>query len=316
MTRADMSGLYEELRRAQLAPLWENLAGMVPAEPRPRAQPHRWSFAQTRPHLLEAGRLITAAEAERRVVVLVNPGLNQGLCATDTLYAGLQLILPGEVAPPHRHSQSALRLVLEGEGAWTSVDGERVPMHPGDFIITPPWRGHGHGGGSEPVIWMDGLDVPLVGFLHAEFREDHPDALDPPAAGTRFAWPYAEARAALEALRTAGAPDPWTGYRHDYLQPDGGPALPTLGASLSLLPRGFTTQPLRSTDSAVASVIEGAVRAKIGGRFFDLGPKDVVAIPGWTSASFKALEDSVVFAFSDRPAHQALGLWREQRDEA
>jgi hypothetical protein len=78
------------------------------------------------------GTLITAREAERRVLVLENPGLRGASSITRTLYAGLQLILPGEVAPSHRHTQSALRFVLEGKGAYTAVDGERASMHPGD----------------------------------------------------------------------------------------------------------------------------------------------------------------------------------------
>ncbi len=312
-----MSGYFEALQRDHLAPLWTSLAALVPAEPKPQALPHKWGWLPTRAHLMEAGERITAAEAERRVVVLTNPGLEGGLQVTDTLYAGLQLILPGESAPEHRHSQSALRFVMEGQGAFTVVDGERVEMHPGDFIVTPAWSWHGHGGGEGPVIWMDGLDVPLVGFMRAEFREDSAPPAHPPApadATSSFAWPYREARTLLETSRNAGAPDPWRGYRLEYRRPDGRPALPTLGASLSLLPTGFTTRALRTTDASVATVVEGAVRARVGGRFFDLGPKDVLAIPGWTAVSFKALEESVIFAFCDRPAHEALGLWREERD--
>src|ERR1700685_936785 len=100
-------------------------------------RPHLWKFDAIRNYMTEAGRLISAKEAERRVLVLENPGLRGESCITRTLYCGLQLILPGEGAPRHRHSQTALRFVLDGEGAYTAVDGERTTMHPGDFIITP-----------------------------------------------------------------------------------------------------------------------------------------------------------------------------------
>jgi gentisate 1,2-dioxygenase len=124
--------------------------------------------------MMEAGGLITAKEAERRVLVLENPGLRGQSKATTDLYAGVQLVLPGEVAPAHRHSQSALRLVLEGNGAHTSVNGERTPMHYGDFILTPPMTWHDHGNESgEPMFWLDGLDIPIVQFLDASFAEHH-----------------------------------------------------------------------------------------------------------------------------------------------
>src|SRR3989449_10708583 len=134
------------------------------------------------PWIQEAGRLISAKEAERRVLVLENPGLRGASSITHSLYAGLQLILPGEVAPSHRHSQSALRFVVEGEGAYTAVDGERTTMHPGDFIITPSWTFHDHGNpGDEPVVWMDGLDIRIVATFAAQFHEVFPQEIQPVA---------------------------------------------------------------------------------------------------------------------------------------
>ena len=336
-----LTGYYRALQQAQLAPLWESLAALAPFEPKPQARPFAWSYPEIRAHLIEAGRLITAEQAERRVVVLANPGLPGKLQATDTLYAGLQLILPGEIAPAHRHTQSALRFVMEGEGAYTAVDGERTTMRPGDFIITPAWTWHDHGGGSEPVIWMDGLDVPLVGFLKAEFREEHQakaqipsrpegDALARYGSGllpvemtgaTRtspvFSYPYERSREALEQLKRAGDIDPWRGLCLKYVNPTSGDwAMPTLGPTLTLLPKGFSSRPYRSVDSAVATLVEGRVRAEVGGERFELGPKDVLALPGWTTVRLEALEESVLFAFSDRPVYEKLGLWREWRDEA
>lgn len=306
-----MAGYYRRLAEAHLAPLWESMSALAPFEPRPRAAPHLWPWAHARAHLLKAGELITAEEAERRVVVLANPGLGDRLQATDTLYAGLQLILPGETAPPHRHSQWALRFVMEGEGAWTSVDGARIEMKPGDFVITPAWTWHAHGcEGASPVIWMDGLDVPLVGFLGAGFREE-------PAAGQvpgDSAWtgavhyPYAPARAAARAADL----DPHLGRVHRYGR-GGAWAMPTLGPVLRLLPAGFATRRYRSTDGVVAAVVEGRVIAEIGDRTIEAGPGDVLAVPGWSFHTLCAVQETVLFAFSDRPVHEALGLFREER---
>ena len=130
--------------------------------------------------MIEAGGLITAKEAERRVLVLENPGLRGQSKITTDLYAGVQLVLPGEVAPAHRHAQSALRFVLEGGGAHTAVNGERTIMHEGDFIITPPMAWHDHGNESDrPIFWLDGLDIPIVQFLDASFAEHHDEDEQP-----------------------------------------------------------------------------------------------------------------------------------------
>jgi len=163
-----------------MTPLWDVLGDLVIPQPRTPCVPALWRFDDVRPHILEAGRLISAKEAERRVLVLENPGLRGQSCITRTLYCGLQLILPGEVAPSHRHTQTALRFVVDGEGAYTAVDGERTTMHPGDFIITPSWTFHDHGNpGDTPVIWLDGLDIPIVAFFDAGFAERYPDDVQP-----------------------------------------------------------------------------------------------------------------------------------------
>jgi len=329
---------YQELKGEHLGPLWVSLKGLVPGSPRPRAVPHFWSFAKARERLLEAGSLITAEEAERRVLVLENPGLPGASQITDTIYAGLQLILPGEVAPAHRHTQSALRFVMEGRGAFTTVDGERTMMSPGDFIITPAWNWHDHGSSSDdPVIWMDGLDVPLVRFLGAGFREEHdetaqivarpmgdsdarygsgllPLEFKPSHTSPVFNYPYARTREALFKMVEANNPDPHHGYALRYVNPTNGDwAIPTIAASMRLLKKNGFTQPYRSTDGAVLVVVEGQLTANVGDKFFELSAKDVVAIPGWTQYSLNANEDAVFFMYSDRPVHEKLGLWREQK---
>lgn len=333
---------YESLKADNLPPLWQRLKGLVPSEPRPVARSHHWSFQWLLPRLLRAGELITAEEAERRVLILENPGLPGESKITDTLYSGVQLLLPGEVAPAHRHSQSALRFVLKGEGAFTSVDGERAFMHPGDFIVTPQmtWHDHGHEG-TEPVIWIDGLDVPLVTFLRAGFREEaaevaqivtKPDGdalarfgmgllpIDSKKSRTTpmFSYPYTRTREALHTVSRTGEVDPHFGICLRYTNPTNGDwAIPTIATSMRLLPKGFRSLPYRSTDGVVFSPTEGHLRVSVGGAVYDVMPKDVVTVPAWTDYTLEAVEaDTVVFAYSDRPVHEKFGLWRERKGEA
>ena len=154
----------------------------MPVKPRPKAVPTIWRYNEIHPLLLEAGKLITAKQAERRVLILENPGVRGTSQITESLYAGLQLILPGEVAPTHRHTASALRFVIEGNGAYTAVEGERTTMHPGDFILTPSWTFHDHGNPSDtPTVWMDGLDIPLVNTFNTGFAEHYPEKAQPRA---------------------------------------------------------------------------------------------------------------------------------------
>src|SRR6187455_392576 len=176
--------LYRDMDSHNLTPLWEVLHALVPPRPRTPCVPAFWKYGEVRPFLMRAGDAITAEEAVRRVLILENPALRGQSCITQSLYAGLQLILPGEVAPSHRHTQSALRFVLEGSGAYTAVDGERTTMQPGDFIITPSWTWHDHGHeGTGPVVWLDGLDVRIVRAFAAQFHEPFPQAVQPISRG-------------------------------------------------------------------------------------------------------------------------------------
>src|SRR5690349_1493966 len=174
---AARKSFYDAISAHNMTPLWEVLHALVPQSPSTPCEPALWKYADIRPFLMKSGELISAEEAVRRVLILENPGLRGQSCITQSLYAGLQVILPGEIAPSHRHTQSALRFVVEGHGAFTAVDGERTLMKPGDFIITPSWtwHDHGHEGRVEsdvPVVWLDGLDIPMLRFFDAGFAEN------------------------------------------------------------------------------------------------------------------------------------------------
>ena len=337
---AERQDLYRRMDKQNLTPLWEVLHDLIPAQPTTRCKPALWKYAEARPHLMDAGSLITAKEAVRRVLILENPGMRGESCITQSLYAGLQLILPGEIAPSHRHTQSALRFIVEGSGAYTAVDGERTTMHPGDFIITPSWTWHDHGHpGSEPVVWLDGLDIRIVQAFGAQFQENYCEEVQPVTRGEGdsaarygsnlapldavkpfgktspiFNYPYSRSREALAQLAKEGAPDPCHGWKMRYVNPqNGGYAMPTIGAFIQMLPKGFATQPYRSTDGTVFSVVEGHGRVTIGAESFDFEPRDVFVVPSWMPARIESLGECVLFSFSDRPAQEALGLWREQR---
>jgi gentisate 1,2-dioxygenase len=338
--QAQRQEFYGRIDPLHLAPLWESFATLVTREPRTPCVPCHWSYRAVRPLLLESGALISAREAERRVLVLENPALRGASCVTHSLYAGLQLVLPGEVAPCHRHAASALRLVLEGRGAFTAVEGERAYMEPGDFIITGPWSWHDHGNpGDGPVVWLDGLDVPLVNFLDTSFLEHAPQesqAETRPAGSSAarfgagllpvgyrsegphsplFHYPYARAREALEGLRRAEAPDPHHGYRLAYANPlDGGAPLPTISAFVQLLPAGMATALYRSTAGTVLSVVQGEGESQVGDVRFAWERGDTIVVPSWQPVVHRARGESVLFSFSDRVVQEKLGLWRERKE--
>jgi len=312
MTLAPRREFYQRIAKLNAAPLWEVLSDIVGAKPHSAAVPAIWRYDELRPFLMESGELITAREAERRVLILENPGFPGGSRISQSVYAGLQLVLPGEFTSSHRHVASALRFILEGEGAYTAVDGERVTMHPGDLILTPSWTFHDHGNpGSMPVVWLDGLDIPIVNFFDSSFAEHLPEEATQTAvhsASPSFAFPYAPVR---EGLRNKSL-DPCHGAKLEYLKANGASVTPTLGAFLQLLPAGFKGASYRSTDSTVYCVAEGRGSSRIGDHTFQWSTRDVFVVPSWFRVSHDAAEDSVLFSFSDRPAQKALGLWREQ----
>ncbi len=337
---AAREAFYAELAPRALAPLWTVLKLLVTPEPVTPIVPHRWAYDDVRPYLTQAGELITAKEAERRVLVLENPALPGEARITRTLYAGLQLILPGEVAPCHRHSQSALRFVLEGDGAYTAVDGERAVMRPFDLILTPGGRWHDHGNDSDaPMVWLDGLDIPMVTAFDASFSEhldgraQHPPRLPPgdcqqrwganlrpvrssPAAATQlraplFHYPYDCWYPALMAMAASEAPDSAHGTLMEFVDPSsGGPILPTMSAYCRHLPAGFETRLHKQTDGQIFVGVSGNGIIGVGDAEFEIAPRDVVVVPAWSSYRLVARSDMVLFSYSDRAAQDALQFWQ------
>lgn len=338
----DRKAFYERIGRENLSALWNVMGSLITPEPRSPCEPCLWPFRSVREHMMESGKLITAKEAERRVLILENPGLRGQSRITTSLYAGVQLVMPGEVAPAHRHSQSALRFVLEGKGAYTAVDGERCIMEPGDFIITPSMTWHDHGNQTnEPVLWLDGLDIPVVQFFDASFAESfgadeqpinrpsgHSYAkyghnllpVDFQRIGSTspiFSYPYHKTREALHKLQVAGEWDPCHGLKLRYTNPvTGGHAMPGIGAFIQLLPKDYSTARYRSTDATVFTVVEGRGRTYVGETLLGWGPQDIFVVPSWRWVRHEAEKESVLFSFSDRPVQEKLDLFREDRRNA
>jgi gentisate 1,2-dioxygenase len=329
----------EGLERLSLAPLWTALHQLLPAERETHVVAHRWRWAEVRAPLLEAARLVPMEQAERRVLVLRNPGLSGAYAATATLFAGLQIILPGEKAPSHHHTPAALRLIVEGRGAFTTVEGVRCEMEPGDLIITPPMRWHDHGHeGAEPVIWLDGLDIPLVRAFEASWASKMRPAATPATAtdssqdeftaaglvprASRYPetgypqvrWPWRAVRAAL--ARMAEAAPPGTAVVLCYVNPTtGAPPLATMGCEARWLRPGERTRAERRTASAVFHVIEGRGESRVGDTVLDWETGDCFVAPPWQWIEHRnasPASPATLFHMNDEPAVRALGLWQEE----
>jgi gentisate 1,2-dioxygenase len=333
---------YERISKFDMAPLWKVMKNVVTKEPVTRCVPVVWHYDAVKALVMESGGLISAEEAQRRVLVLENPAMRGESRATNTLFAGIQMILPGEVAPAHRHVSSAIRFVLDGEGAYTSVEGEKAFMSPGDFVITANWAPHDHGNPSKkPMLWLDVLDFPAVNFFEASFA-DYPDENDKMQNTTRgdgdsaafyasgvlpdgapvhlnrspvINYTYARTRPVLDRLKKTGEIDSSHGARVRYANPiNGGPVLPTMGASLALLPKGFNGEKYRATDGTIFVCTEGGGTTTVEDKVLEWGPNDVFVVPPWKRYAHRAAKESVLFSISDRPAQEALGIWRQDKN--
>lgn len=332
---------YDRLAPEHLSPLWNVLSRLVTPAPTTPAIPASWSFERVKTLLMEAGELITAAEAERRVLILENPALPGQSRITQSLYAGLQLILPGEVAPAHRHTQNALRFIMDGDGAFTALDGERAYMSKYDLILTPSMLWHDHGNETDqPMIWLDGLDIPIVQMLDGSFSEHREDRgampTSRPAGDSNYRWgrnlrpvhsgrsasdanplfiyPFAEWRETLEVLRRSDDPHEHDAHLLEFTNPlDGGPVMSTISAFARLVPTSFRTRPVRSTDGMIHVVVEGEGTMTIDGQDFALSQGEIVVTPCWSERSIEARSDLVLFSFSDKATQEKLSLWREAR---
>jgi gentisate 1,2-dioxygenase len=333
-----------ELRALNLVPLWPSLRGVLPPKrPTLNTRATHWAYRDIKPLLLRAGELTPIEKAERRVLVLANPGHGlDRMQASAAMYLGMQLLLPGEWAPSHRHTPNAVRMVVEGEGAWTNVDGEKCVMARGDLILTPTglWHEHGHDG-DQPVVWLDVLDLPLVYYMETSYHINGERQAEKPGRGDRaygrggllptpafeglsarsgraypmLRYPWAEARAALLAL-AADRPE-LDAVQVTYSNPEtGGPAQNILGFyALMLRPGQTLALPVRSP-AMVFHLIEGAAQVQVGEadaqQAFSLAEADTCCAPGYTPVTLvngSATSPAFLFIADETPLHQKLGVF-------
>jgi gentisate 1,2-dioxygenase len=325
------------LTDANLVPLWPNLRALLPPKaPRTNTLPAHWSWAAIRPLLLRAGELTPMEKAERRVLVLANPGRGlDNLQASATIYLGVQLVLPGEVAPSHRHTPNAARIVIEGEGAVTVVGGEACAMEPGDLILTPTgqWHEHRHEG-QGPMIWLDVLDLPLMVYLDVSYvvdgtpqtarRADYPyvaGGLAPIAHGRRAQGPYPllryEWRRTREALEARAARcEPGEAVQVAYVNPEtGGDCLNTIAFAALLLRPGEEIGLPRTSAACVFHVIEGAGDATVDATAVAFEQSDTFCAPGLAAvrlANRSSRAPLYLVTADESPLQRKLGVYEER----
>jgi len=299
------------------AALWTVLDKMVPPCPNPTAAVTTWPYASMRPPLMEAGDLISAEEAERRVLMLVNPSL-QAPYTTDTIYAGLQLILPGETAPAHRHVAFALRFIVEGERGFTAVEGEKLMMERGDVILTPSWHWHDHGNeGTGPMIWLDGLDLPVYRFLPVNFAEPYAEERYPSKVvqDSKFKFPWSKVAASLDAdIATASH------STYHYRFENGSHLSKTISGQAERVAAGSTSPTSQETCSFVYHIYGGKGYSTIkvpNGKeqTVQWQERDTFSVPAWSVITHTCtLQDgnAYLFAINDRPMIESLGLSKKQ----
>ena len=340
-TAETLERFYDDLRGIGTSPLWLVQEEALVAEPKSKALPFLWRWRDLQPQALRAGDLIGTADAERRVLMLLNPGLNR-IATTNSMFAGLQIVMPGEAARAHRHTPAALRFIIDSQGGSTTVNGDRIPMFPGDLVLTPNWTWHDHANDTgDPIIWLDGLDIPLVHMLEAVYYEPYPEDVQPVTeptdssltrygAGTlRPTWetsgathspllhyPWKQTWETLQRLAPEVDGSPFDGVIMEYTNPNtGGPVMPTIACHIQMLRPGEATKAHRHTAGAIYHVVQGRGRSVVNGETLEWEDKDVFAVPGWNyheHANASDTEPAVLFSFTESPVLRALSLLREQ----
>jgi gentisate 1,2-dioxygenase len=338
--RKDVEELDRLLEDRLLSGLWKIPAGDRPLDPKTDVKPHLWKWADVYDSLLKARDRIGVSDAvnERRTIRLVNPGLKQTEMTSHTMLFAFQLIQPGEVAPAHRHTMAAIRFILQGKGAYTAVEGEKMAMGEGDLILTPQWTWHEHAHeGTDPMIWLDGLDVPLIKSLNVISFQPYPDKSGVTKttyhAGTRSGmmrpvgsvetakmplhYRWEETYNSLTLLAESSR-NPYEGIALEYISPvNSGPTLPTLSCWMQMLRPGERTQVHRHTSTSMYHVFRGSGTTVINGQPFHWEKGDSFVAPLWSwheHANRSQTEEALLFSMHDKPVLDAFGLYREEGD--
>ena len=315
--------------KACVVPLWEtNVHRAERAAPAGRI----WRWRELCPLIEQACTITDTKQAERRVLALADPDSTAGRRTITNLNTNLQILMPGETARPHRHTPNALRFIIQGGGGTTTVDGKPFAMEEGDLVITPAWSWHEHRhDGTGPLIWLDALDVPLHQYLGTAVYEPGPPYDLPklmpeaatfsagisPAEGFERAYSpvfrFAKANWERALAATSEAEDGARRLRFINLL-DGGPILSLVDCTMTQLASGRVTHSQRSTANSVFLVVNGEGRSRVGEQTFEWSRNDIVSLPGGNWIQHEALNESAtLFAVSDRPILDRLGLLKEER---
>jgi gentisate 1,2-dioxygenase len=309
-------------------------------------QPYLWKWEDLYDAIQTVGNMHGLdGKAERRVLRLINPAYKdqknrRQRTTTHTMLMTLQLLKPGEVAHDHRHNFAAFRFILRGSGAHTLVEGEKIPMEEGDLILTPSMTWHGHRNGGEPVVWLDGLDNPLLFLLQVITWEAFPGGLQPmkniadcvvPKVGTaRPIWEKSSERPTYnlcykwkdtyETLQrlSDGPGSPFDGVALEYVNPKGEHTMPTLSCGIQMLRAGETTKTHRHNNSTIYHAFRGSGTTVIDGRKFEWSQGDCLVVPLWSWHSHQnrsQKDEAILFSVSDMPVMEALKLYREEAGE-
>ena len=341
--------LYADFKQHHLSPLWTQTSNLMPPYPKPEAVAHVWDWEALYEMAVRSGDLVPVGRGgERRAIGLANPGLGGRAYISPTLWAAVQYLGPGENAPEHRHAQNAFRFVIAGEGVWTVVDGDPVRMSRGDLLLTPGWKFHGHQNiATEPMVWLDGLDIPFGQQMDIGFFEFGPEVVSdlstPNLSRAERLWGYPGIRP-LSSLE--GAPSsPLPAYRwvhtdaalreqllleeegHDvtvskghaairFVNPTNGKdILPTMRCQFHRLRSGAQSIPTRDVGSSVFQVFEGCGNVTFGAKRYDLKKGDIFVVPSWIewtigTTNEEAGPDFDLFQFSDAPIIEKLNFAR------
>lgn len=315
---SSLDELYDVFTDLGMEGGWHRPAGPVLwPEPRKTLLPCVWHYADIKGVLDAAGRLVDHSQADRRNVSLINPAEGNVYPTVRTMVANYQLIRPGETATAHHHTPAALRIILEGHGTYTVVDGDRVEMRPGDVLLTPSWAWHEHSAGddADDCYWVDILDVPLVHLLEPMFFERHPtdtqqDPRDVAESPIAFRWTESLARLAAE----TEMPGHGMAEREIELRSaDGGPAMPTIALHVQQMSAGFESRETRTTANSLFTVLEGRGETVVDGETLPWEVGDIVAVPAWRPYRHSVHEDARLVRASDEPVYGVLGLLRTEK---
>lgn len=310
-TATSLDMLDAAVEGMNLTPGWVSRdAPIIASEKSSIFKPAHWGYAAAREALDVAGRLIDVALAERRNLIMRNPIPGNDWATSRTLVCAYQMILPGEMAPSHRHSCNALRVIIDGEGSYSIVDGEKMPMETGDVVLTPGNHWHGHGlDGDKPAYWLDCLDVPLGHLLETMYFNSYPDEHEPISRLVEDS-PYRFSRAAIARALDGAQSDPEG--RHGPSAILATPSMPSTGLMVQQLANGDVTRRRRTTANRIFSVMQGAGSTTIDGQTAQWQRGDTLVVPSSAWFEHIASQDAQLLEMSDEPLLRFANHFREE----